>query len=210
MKLLSPKSASEIRELSIYCTDPKEGYLRMMDSVKAAELYVCKVVARNLFNKLIDRKIGTGEVESLARRIVGNEDEKRLQREVVRIMKIRRKNIEKELRTLRHEWHRKTDTMKRQIKLQQVRRKYFKIEKTHRQFVWETKVQAARRKVNFLKTKREKKQIQIDQAKTVWYKVTDEQLKYEEPIKVDKNYEVYGAVELTEPEKKCLALDLSS
>ena len=70
MKLLSAKSASEIRNISSYCTDPERAYLRMLSCIKAAEMYICKIVTRNMYNKLIGSRVGTNEVVATAKKVI--------------------------------------------------------------------------------------------------------------------------------------------
>ena len=59
----------------------------MICTMKAAELYVKKVIVRNRFNNMIRLGIGTEEVESAARKVLGFRNAKTLefQREVKRI-----------------------------------------------------------------------------------------------------------------------------
>ena len=206
MKILSPRSASEAKNISNFCTDPKGAYLRMLSCLKSAEMYVSKIVVRNMFNKLITCRIGTEEVEHTAKRVVGSSMGGKHQKEVVRIMNLRKRGIEKGIKILQYKWFREKALVKQYLTTERVRRMYQLVEKNHKQFVWEKKVVACKKKVTFLKTKRAKKFQEQMRNTNNWYKVTDQELEQELPLPVGNNFEVYGDVELSEPEKQCLAL----
>ena len=151
MKILSPRSASEVKNISNFCTDPKGAYLRMLSCLKSAEMYVSKIVVRNMFNKLITCRIGTEEVEHTAKRVVGTSMGGKHQKEVVRIMNLRKRGIEKDIKTLQYKWFREKALLKQYVTMERVRRMYQLVEKNHKQFVWEKKVVACKKKVTFLK-----------------------------------------------------------
>ena len=227
MKLLRSKSASEIKTISYYCTDPERAYLRMLSCVKAAEKYICKIVTRNMYNKLIMLKVGTNEVVTTARRVIGRENEKLQEREMIRIMNIRKRNVEKEMKCCKYEWFKAKSAMKLYLNTEYTRKMYLKIERIHKQFVWNKKVTSSKKKVTFLGKKkeqryhtgtREKQNMRrraekdmtnnkhMQKRNNKYYSVTDEELKTEEIRPIDKNYEVYGNITLSEPEENCLSL----
>ena len=207
MKLMLYESALHLRRLSRKCCFPEEAYARMLDSMKAAETYIYKVVIRNMFNKLVQLKIGTGEVESVARRVLGSDtDCGRLKKEVVRILKIRREQVEREMKELKREWISRTSEVREYIVDDRVRRRYIQIERRHRDMAYKSKLNLSKKKVHGLKTKKDRKAKQQTREEHKWYRVTDEELGEIEPIDVGDNYEVYGDIHLSEPEKKCLAL----
>ena len=178
----------------------------MMGSIKAAELYINKIVVRNMFNKLIDIKAGTEEVEATAKRVVGVKNLRRLEKEVVRIMGIRKRQIEKEARILKHDWFKKNSDLRKYIDIPQVRRDYLRIEVKHRQFLYKTKLIACKDKVMYIKQKRGNRLRSQTTQKHYWYKITDQELQTEKRTDFGNNFEVYGDVELDDTERSCLAL----
>ena len=82
----------------------------MKCTVKAAEQYLSSILVRNMYLNLIKRKIGTAEVESAARRVLGA-GVPRQSSEVVRILRIRVSSIEKKSRELKFKWHQETKNM---------------------------------------------------------------------------------------------------
>ena len=207
MKLFSYESALHLRRLSRDFVHPDEAYARMLSSIKAAETYICKVVVRNMFNKLIQFRVGTGEVESIARRVVGGDaDVRGVQREVVRILRIRRDQVEREVKRLKREWINKTTEVKAYLSDVSVRRRYIQIERRHRDGVYRSKLSDSKKKVQGLRRKKDERARKHNNREHQWYRVTDEELKGLGPVDIGNNFEVYGNVQLSEPEKKCLAL----
>ena len=52
--IISKLSASQTRYLADCCSDPTEAYSRMMSDLKVTELYLSKIINRNMYNKLIE------------------------------------------------------------------------------------------------------------------------------------------------------------
>ena len=219
MKILSPKSASKIRSISSFCAVPERAYMRMLRCIKAAEVYMGKIVIRNMYNKLIMLRVGTNEVVATAKRVVGGDNDRQLESEVIRIMKIRRKNVEREIKDSRYEWHKAKSSLTPDVN-NRAKKKYWKVEKDHKQYVWEQKVASSKKKVQSLRTKRNQSTERVTQrraevnpgdtgsmrANNRFYLVTDEELKVEGQEPEYLNYEVYGNVVLSKQEKDCLSL----
>ena len=226
MKLLSAKSASEIKNISNYCTDPERAYLRMLSCIKAAEVYICKIVTRNMYNKLIRLGVGTNEVVATANKVIRIKNKRLVEREIIRIMKMRRTNVEREIKQCKHEWFKAKSAVNQYLKTKKIRKKYYRVEKNHKQFVWDTKTGSSRKKITFLKDKRSQgnhrgTEMNQDTNRAAmedreekeyvgrngrFFLVTDEDLQREGPTTECKNYEVYGNIILSEYEKDCLSL----
>ena len=201
-------------ELSEFCVDPREGCLRMMSSMKAVELYLKKLVIRNRFDKMIKLGLGTGEVESAARRVLGsrnyNINRTYVMREVRRIMRIRKRQVEDEIRSLKHEWYIQTAATKRALNNGHLMRRYWDVENIYRQHVWHESTKKSREKLTAAITKRRRRTDSQEKVTKVphdsWYKVRDEDLAEVGEVDLSKNYEVYGDIELRSEEIECLNL----
>ena len=197
-----------LKKLSNMCNDPREAYTRMRHTIKAAKEYIKKTVIRNMYSAMIKRKIGTNEVEALARRIEGR-NRIRNASEVVRIMKKRLKWVEKERKVLKFSLNERRSNLKRII-TNRVARKFKSVEREERDFAWKEANIKSKKKAEFAAVKianreQTKESINKENEETKFYKVTDEELKNEPRLEED-NYVVYGDVHLSEPEKKCLNL----
>ena len=205
--IISKLSASETKNLADCCNDPTEAYTRMMSDLKATELYLNKIINRNMYIKLIEGGLGTEEVGNLADRIVGKQKNKRA-REVGRIMNFRLNSIKEEVRELKHESFNRTKAVKEVLKNPAHRRRFFNIKKEFKTYVWHLINPKKNKKVRFLRQKNRQKQISRERevnGEERFYKVTDAELSKMAHVRED-NFIICGEVSLSEEEKQCLTL----
>ena len=203
MHICLSKTASILKRLSYNCTVPIEAYERMKGNIKAAELYLTKLITRNMYDNLITLRIGTSPVEAIVKQIYNTNY--RNPTEVVRIMKIKVKSIEKELRYLKHSWQEKNRNMKQYLTSHNIRNQYYDIEKKHREYVWNTNKKESRRRTTFLKEKIYQQKKKPSNTYD-FFKLNDEDLQDVEQTNISDNFEVYGDVTISEAEKQCLEL----
>ena len=177
-------STRRMNHLSKFCYDPKEAYRRMRHSVQTASRYLSKVIARNMFSRLRKLKIGTNEVEATAKRVQGN-NRPRCKKEVVRVLNKRILNVQRNVKSLRHDLFKTRNRVKQCIG-QDHFREYYKVEKTVRSDVWKSGYIRMNNKIDFLVQKRMKQQREIDLEKQSeyrkYYKISDVEL---ETVKED-------------------------
>ena len=205
--LICKRSASKVIELSEQCADPREGCTRMLSSMKAVENYLKKVIVRNRLDKMIKIGVGTEEVEATAKRVLGinNTDKKGIRKEVKRIMVIRKKQVEKEMNTLKYEWHKSTDETRKILQSNKLIREYWQIENEYRNVVWKEALTASCEKLRSASKKR-RRGTESKRGDETWFKMCDKELERSEEIDQSENFKVYGDVELTNAEKACLNL----
>ena len=181
--------------------------MRMISSMKAAELYLKKVIVKNRFEQMIKIGIGTEEVEIAARRVLGrrNTNKAEIKREVRRIMRIRKKQVEKEIKSLKRDWQTSTNLTKKVLKSKRLMKEYWRVENTYRRFVWSECLAVSKEKLRTSIKKKESSK-EIPRSKENWYKVLDDELESCEKIDLSRNFEVYGNVLLTQAEEACLNL----
>ena len=163
----------------------------MISSLKAVEIYIGKTVARNMYNRMIKFRVGTNEVISTARRVIGkNDNVKNEEREIVRILKIRRENVEKEIKKCKYEMYKKRKTVVPYLSNERAKIKYREAEYMHKQFTWKIKVAASKKKVQFAREKKNTKKNQRSTENRLngntdtnnkFYLVTDEKLTRNRP-----------------------------
>ena len=98
---------------------PREAYVRMLGALKAVEIYVEKIVIRNRYNIMIDKGLATEEVKATVDRILGKEERKKQTRnkEERRLMGIRKRNIEKEMRKAKYQWYERSKELRQIMNL---------------------------------------------------------------------------------------------
>ena len=183
----------------------------MLGALKAVEVYVEKIIIRNRFNIMISKGLATEEVKSTVDRILGKEERKKQtrNREEKRVMTIRKRNIEKEMRKAKYQWYERSQELRQIMKHRTARKEYYNIEREYRDYIWRTKVKISKEKIRKAKVKQDKenKNKNKDERDNYrFYKVLDKELRQEEPLPMKNNFEVYGNVALSENEKQCLSL----
>ena len=184
--------------------------MRMVDALKAVELYLNLVIVRNRFNIMIKKQLATEEVIHTARRVIGR-GRRGVKTEEQRIMGIRRKQIEKELRRAWYEWRYKTELLKPILRSKRTLRQFRNVEEEFRQYVWREGMKSSKKKVEFALEKRRRESVRrINVRRELehrrFYLVTDEELRAHEKLEKERNYEVYGDVQVTDEEISCLEL----
>ena len=206
--IMNQNSSKRIQKISESSNDPREAYLRMRRSINTVSGYIRKVIARNMYSRLGRLGVGTTEVEATAQRVVGR-DRPRSRGEVVRILKKRANNIQRQINKIRFEVFKHRAIVKQSIGSEQFR-EYNKIEKSTKNCVWKFENKRVNRKIDFLVKKREKQQnkrcTEKQNEHRKYYKVTDSELDKVKEEVVGEQFVVYGNVILNESEKKCLSL----
>jgi len=121
-------------------------------------------------------------------------------------MRKRLKWVEKERRISKIEFFRSRHHLKQNM-THRVMKKYSKIEKAISNRNWHQETDRSRKKISFLveKSKKREEATRFRNRNNRHYKITDEELKNEPEIN-DENFVVYGRVDLSNAEKKCLNL----
>ena len=184
--------------------------MRMVDALKAVESYLNLVIVRNRFDIMIRRQLATEEVMHAARRVIGR-GRRGAKTEEQRIMRIRKYQVEKELRRAWYEWRYKTELLKPVLRSKRTFSKFRHVEEEFRQYVWREGVRNSKAKVEFALEKRRRESMRRrstrrEQGHQRSYLVTDEELLAHGKLEEKKNYEVYGDVQLTDGEVRCLEL----
>ena len=206
MTIMSKKSASQCKQISYICTDPKRAYVMMLSYLKEEELYLKKLTIRNMFIKMIENKVGTDEVVNLARRIVRGHSSKQ-QNEVVRIMKMRLREVQDDLRSYKHSCIMKAKELRKCIKNNIVRKEFNAIKKEFKNYAWKICTDHCKKKLNHVNKKSLKDKCKKQRANyETFCKVTDADLSTIDSIDTSSNFEIYGEISLTEEERQCLSL----
>ena len=88
------RELSTIHDISLDCLDPPRAYRRMRDVLEAKIRAIRAIQVRDMFSKLLQRRVGTGEVEAAARAVQGPRKAIRNVREVMRITRRRLEDTE--------------------------------------------------------------------------------------------------------------------
>ena len=204
----SAKSASNLKGFSLLCSDPKGAYEKMLSNFKFTEKYLIKTVIRNMFITMIALKIGTEEVNSVAKSVVQDQRGK-LKVEVVRIMKIRLQSIRRDIRTYRQKMHNEDQKVIKMLNKDQYI--IFKeIRKEFKDYIWRITINRCKKKVRHIIQKRRKEEACERNRKYStegerFYKVLDKELSNVEPIH-SSNFVVYGIDNIRKEEEDCLSL----
>ena len=206
--LLSTLSASQVRYIAFnFCHAPREAVRRMLAVLKSVEIYLSLVIVRNRFNVMIEKKLATEEVKHAAIRVLGR-NKRGIQSEEKRIMKKRRDYIQKEINRAKYEWMDKCKELEVDLIDKRAKDMFRRIEHEYRQYVWKMKLNISKKKVQFamekdMKRKNYKKQTDVEDR---FYLITDTELESDGMIPRKKNFEVYGDVNISKQEEKCLSL----
>ena len=207
--LRSKLTASKLKLLAnSFCPTPREAYMRMINALKALEIYLHLVIVRNRFGIMIDLKLSTEEVIHTAKKVIGR-GKRGFQDEESRIMKLRKRQIEKEGRKAWYNWKKERKFVETLLmKADRIFYMFRIIEKEFKQYVWTELMKISKQKVGFAIKKKKKREIQnrFDSREERFYLVTDEELFIDGEINKQLNYEIYGNILLTENERKCLEL----
>ena len=182
--------------------------MRMMSELRASETYLQKIVTRNFFRKMMKMGIGTEEVVNLANRVVGKVLERRTG-EIRRIMGLRLREIESDIRIARNEFFIKNKSTKELIKNPVVRKRFFMIQREMKSYVWRVFNNKWREKVHFLRKKEDRRRIERsgeEEEDSRFYKVTDDDLSHVPEGRSENNFVVYGDCTISEEEEQCLSL----
>lgn len=203
--IMSKLSASHTKHIALnYCTAPNEAYVKMMGTLKAVEMYLKILIVRNRFSVMIKNRLATEEVRHLALRMIGR-NTNRLQAETGRIMKMRMKDIEWQVRKLKYEWFQKAKEMRTTILNTRVRKMFYEVEREFRSYVWKVTTMANKKKIQFALDKNKRRGHGTEQEER-FYLVTDSELNRARKKKVEKKFEVYGDIVISQEEKECLSL----
>ena len=117
-KMLMKGTLPKIRTFSTDFSDPNGSYWGMKNTLKSRVRLQRKIISRNFLTKLHKRKVGTGEIEYAAKKNVFGEDAsnanrtKEVEKEVVRILKLRLRTADKKIKELEHIWKKDNEVRK--------------------------------------------------------------------------------------------------
>jgi hypothetical protein len=183
-------------------------YRRMRGAVEASARSIRRIKIRNLYEKLRRLRVGNSEVEDAAKRVAGKNVKKRDEKEVVRILKIRVRECEKNVMISRKEWKRKRKEAMENL-TESLKKRYIRLERRVMKNVWMMGKKKDEMKIKQAKMKRDEMKKKSDEVVNRGYKVTDEEL--EDEMKKDENrevinYVVYDEIVLDEDEESYLKL----
>ena len=110
------RELSTIHGISLGCQYPPRAFRRMRDTMETKIRAIRAIQVRDMFSKLVQKKVGTREVEAAAKAVQGPRRTGRNVKEVVRILRRRLEDAEKEIRIKRIKWQRNESDMKKDVK----------------------------------------------------------------------------------------------
>ena len=117
------RELSTIHDISLGCLGPPRAYRRMRDvleaKIRAIRAKIRAIHVRDVFSKLLQMRVGTGEVEAAARAVQGPRKAIRNVKEVMRITRRRLEDSKKDVNFKRIKWQRCEQEMKREEKEKQ-------------------------------------------------------------------------------------------
>jgi hypothetical protein len=229
-EMLTNGTLPKIRRLSSSFSDPNGSFGGMRDSLKARVRLQRKIISRNFLAKLHKKKVGTGEIEAAAKRVIYGEDawnavrNKHVEKEVVWILRLRIKTADRKIKELECEWRNANSVRLAMFDEEAWRwcsrgmdnpsrwmeKSYCEIENSEMRTQWEDGKNWTVRRADWLDDKYGMKRKQFDKTLlNAGVKYTDDDLDdydRKENLENGPGFVVYGDVVITDEEKEYLNL----